>query len=428
VSARCVVVVGAGGREHALARRLAADPEPARIVVIPGNDGMEFERRAPAGDGVGALAAACAAESPALVVVGPEQPLAEGLVDRLVHAGVVTFGPRQAAARIEASKSFAKDVMHEAGVATAAAETFDSLERARAALPTFGPPWVLKADGLAAGKGVRITSDRREAETFLAECLEQGRFGDGSRRVLLERWLEGEERSVMAVCDGERAALLPAARDYKRALDGDAGPNTGGMGAYAPADDAGETQALRDTVMLPVLRTLARRGAPFRGVLYAGLMSTAAGWRVLEFNARFGDPETEAVLPLVGGSLFDLLDSAARGTLDRQQVAAQGGAAVTVAIVDERYPDPPSGEAILGGIDAAESVPGVRVLFAGIRRDGDTYRITGGRAAYVSAVAGSREEARARAYEGVSRLTGRGWRCRRDIAGTPRAVGAARAG
>jgi len=429
VSGRRVVVVGAGGREHALARRLAADPDPAQIVVIPGNDGMEFER-GEAGDGVDALAAACAGASPDLVVVGPEQPLADGLVDRLEQRGIVAFGPRQAAARIEASKSFAKDVMREAGVPTAEAETFERLAPAREALPRFGPPWVLKADGLAAGKGVRITSERAEADAFLAECLEQGRFGAVAPRVLIERWLEGEERSVMAVCDGERAALLPAARDYKRALDGDAGPNTGGMGAYAPAgaEDAGEARALRDAVVLPVLRTLARRGAPFRGVLYAGLMRTAAGWRVLEFNARFGDPETEVVLPLVEGSLYDLLQSAARGRLDRERLSAPAAAAVAVAIVDERYPDAPSGEAMLGGVAEAEAVPGVRVLFAAVRREGDHYRITGGRAAYVCAIAGSREEARARAYAGVSRLTGRGWRCRHDVAGTPRAVDAARAG
>jgi phosphoribosylamine--glycine ligase len=234
----------------------------------------------------------------------------------------------------------------------------------------------------------------------------------------------------MAICDGERAALLPAARDYKRARDGDSGPNTGGMGAYAPVggEDAGDTQALRDTVIVPVLRALGRRGAPFRGVLYAGLMRTAAGWRVLEFNARFGDPETEVVLPLVEGSLFDLLHSAARGRLAHERIPSRDAHAVTVAIVDERYPDAPSGDAMLGGSVEAEREPGVRVLFAGVRREGVQYRITGGRAAYVCALAGSREEARARAYAGVGRLTGRGWRCRHDVAGTPRAVDAARAG
>jgi phosphoribosylamine--glycine ligase len=279
---------------------------------------------------------------------------------------------------------------------------------------------VVKADGLAAGKGVRVTSDRAEAEGFLAACLEDARFGASGRRVVLESFLEGEEASVFAVCDGERFVLLPAARDYKRALDADLGPNTGGMGAYAPAPhvDAPVREAVAERVVVPVLREMRSRGTPYRGLLYCGLMVRGREARVVEFNVRFGDPETQAVLPTLEGSLGALLASAAAGRLEADAVAEAAGAAVTVALADAAYPDALSGTGRIEGLDALEDV---LVFHSGTVRDGEAWRVSGGRAAHVTATAPDVESARARAYHAIDRLGGSGWRCRRDIA-----LGAAR--
>jgi phosphoribosylamine--glycine ligase len=416
---RSVIVVGSGGREHALARRLAQDPEPVRVILLPGNDGAArtFEcRRVPERD-LDAVVVACMTEAPDLVVVGPEGPLAAGLVDRLEAAGVPAFGPTADAARLESSKWFAKQVLSEARVPTADAECFDATPAAVAALDRFGPPWVLKADGLAAGKGVCVTSDRGQATAFARECLEGGRFGDAGRRLLLERWLEGEEVSVMAVCDGEHAVLLPAARDFKRAHDGDAGSNTGGMGAYAPVaaiDPAAET-LVRDAIVLPVLQALARRGIRYRGVLYCGLMLTRNGPSVVEFNVRFGDPETQVVLPRVAGSLFELLQTAARGTLAMTRLTSHPGVTIAVALVDEGYPEAPRGAGEIHGTQRIEDVSGAWIVYAGVAAAANGWHITGGRAAYVCAEDRTLDAARERAYAAVARLGGSGWRIRHDI-------------
>lgn len=413
------LVVGSGGREHALAWRLARDPDRPEVLVAPGNDGMgrNFERLAIREDDAEGLARACRARGVSLVVIGPEGPLAAGLADGLAGLGVAVFGPSRAAARLEASKTFAKEIMAGAGVPTGRAEAFRDLGAARAALPRLGPPWVVKADGLAAGKGVLVTAAREEAEAFLAACLEGGRFGAGGSSVLLEEFLDGEEASLMAVCDGERFVLLPAARDYKRAREGDRGPNTGGMGAVAPApavDEATEAVVGR-TIMGPVLDAMARRGTPFRGLLYCGLMCGAGGPRVVEFNVRFGDPETQAVLPLLGGSLGRLLASAAAGSLDPTAVARGDGAALAVALVDEGYPEAVRGGGRLGGLEALEREPGVMVFHAGAAFEDGTWRVRGGRAAYVVARGATREAARERAYRAVDSVGGGGWRCRRDV-------------
>jgi phosphoribosylamine--glycine ligase len=424
VSGARIVVVGSGGREHALAERLAESPDRASVIVMPGNDGIaqRFEVGPVDERDVGAVAAACRAEQPDLVVVGPEAPLAAGLADRLIDLGVPVFGPYADAARLESSKAYAKEIMRAAGVATAEAESFTSADAAEAALDRFGPPWVVKADGLAAGKGVCVTSHRATAVAFLRDLVAGGRGGAG-RTVLLERYLDGEELSVMAVCDGERAVLLPAARDYKRALDGDEGPNTGGMGAVAPVFGYGpaESERVSDSIVRPVLAEMRRRGTPFRGVLYAGLMRTGDAFRVVEFNVRFGDPETQVVLPLIEGSLLDVLAAASRGALDETHAVARSGASVTVALVDERYPEAPSGHGMITGLEHLDGRGDVGVRCAGVRKEAGGFRIIGGRAAYVVASAGTVESAREAVYRAIGTLGGSGWRCRQDIgAGTAR--------
>lgn len=416
-----ILVVGSGGREHALAWRLAADLHAPTVWVAPGNDGMEpaFDRLAIREDDASGLLAAVRTLGIDLVVFGPEAPLAAGVSDALSAAGVRVFGASQAAARLESSKWFAKEIMFAAGVPTARAEVFDDLSPALAALDEFGPNWVVKADGLAAGKGVLVTADRTLAEAFVRDCLVVGRFGAGGSRLVLEEYLEGEEASVIAVCDGARSTLLPAARDHKRAYDGDRGANTGGMGAYAPTPVITPEleQEVTERIVQPVLQTLAARGTPYRGALYCGLMLTAAGPRVIEFNARFGDPETQCILPLVTGSFSRLLASAAEGALEPDTVGRTTRAAVTVAVVEDGYPDARSVGGEIFGLDALAAA-GFLVFHAGTRRAGDHYQMLGGRAAHVAAVADSIEAARVRVYDGVGTLSGQGWRVRQDIAAT----------
>ncbi len=412
-----ILVVGSGGREHALAWRLAQDPGAPEVVVAPGNDGIArtFRCLAVRDTDPAAVVELARREQVSLVVVGPEAPLAAGVSDALVAAGIPVSGASQAGARLEASKWFAKQVMLEAAVPTAHAESFERTADALGALSRFGPPWVVKADGLAAGKGVLVTSSHAEAAAFVRDCLQGGRFGDGGRRVVIEEHLTGEEASVLAVCDGERHVLLPAARDYKRASEHDQGPNTGGMGSFAPTPGvtAVVEQRVSEQVITPVLRAMAARGTPYRGTLYAGLMLTEAGPRVIEFNARFGDPETQSVLPLTGGSLGELLASAARGHLEPGAISRLPGAAVTVALVDSGYPDTVQGGGTIGGLDA---LAGVQVFHAGTRFEDGEWRVRGGRAAYLTAVADQLEEARDRVYRAAASLSGRGWRCRTDVA------------
>jgi phosphoribosylamine--glycine ligase len=419
VSVSRVLVIGSGGREHALAWRLARDPEVEEVLVAPGNDGLSRSfRRLPIEVSDGSqLIEPCRHERIDLVVVGPETPLAAGVADTLLAAGIATYGPSAHAARLESSKWFAKEVMREASVPTARATRHTVPAQARNALDSLGPPWVIKADGLAAGKGVVVTSSREEAEEFLSGCLERERFGASGRAVVVEEFLEGEERSVMAVCDGSESVILPTARDYKRSLDGDQGPNTGGMGAYAPAEGSGlRADEIGARLIRPVLETMARRRTPFRGTLYAGLMLTRDGPKVLEFNVRFGDPEGQVVLPLIEGSFARLLASAAAGRIDGSVVRSAPGAAVAVALVDRGYPDKLEQSGTLVGLDRAAGRHGVMVFHAGTRWDGGEWRVSGGRAAYVVATAPSRDTAREKVYAAIGDVGGKGWRCRHDIA------------
>ncbi len=419
-----VLVIGSGGRESALAWRLARDPECAEVTLARDPDGAtapEPRVRFRAPDALDELLDPARLD---LVVIGPEQPLADGLADRLRERGLAVFGPGRGAARLEASKWFAKDVMRAARVPTARAERVESADALDAALGAFAPPYVLKADGLAAGKGVLVTASRAEALDFGRTALEGGRFGASGRALVIEEFLAGEEASVMAVTDGERFVLLPPARDYKRAEDGDRGPNTGGMGAYAPAPlGAALEDTIGRTIVAPVLAELARRGTPFTGALYCGLMIDGPSVRVVEFNARFGDPETQAVLPLVEGAFARLLRSAATGALEPALVSRVAGACVAVAIADERYPEAPSGAGRIAGLEAL-AARGLVVFHAGTRFEDAGWRITGGRAAYVVARDDTLAAARSRVYEGIESLQGHGWRARRDIAAAAGALAA----
>ena len=406
-------MLGSGAREHALLTALSRDPAVHRLVCAPGNAGtavLAADRPVEVADGgqVVALAQELAAD---LVVVGPEVPLVAGVADALREAGIACFGPSAAAARIEGSKSFAKQVMAEAGVATAAAAVFDDPEACAAHLAAAAPPYVVKADGLAAGKGVHVGSDLAAATAFAREVLR----GPGATAIV-ESYLDGPEVSLFALTDGRTVVPLLPAQDFKRAQDGDAGPNTGGMGAYAPLPwlPPGLVQQVQREVLQPVVDELARRGTPFRGLLYAGLALTSSGPQVIEFNCRFGDPETQVVLALLETPLAGLLHACATGSLgDAPPLAWRAGAAVTVVVAAERYPGPP----VTGDVVEVGPLPaGVHVLHAGTRTEGDRVVSAGGRVLSVTAVADDLGAARDLAYEGVAAVRLRGGHWRTDIA------------
>ncbi len=428
---RRILVVGSGGREHALAARLAADADVDSVIMAPGNPGMmALGRCVDVGvEDIDGLVALARAESVDLVVVGPEGPLVAGLVDALDAAGIPAFGPSRDAAQLEGSKAFAKTVMDAAGVPTAGWVATSSRDEALAALDRFtapGTPWVVKADGLAAGKGVVVTADRKEAEAAIDAALVARRFGDAGATLVIEEFLDGPERSLFAVCDGEDAVLLAPAQDHKRARDGDEGPNTGGMGAFCPVEgfSLGEphVDGLRDTVILPILRELARRGAPFRGLLYAGLVDTAGGPRVLEYNARFGDPETQVVLPRLTSSLVDLLWASATGSptsgdgVASVPVTFGDDAAITVVLASAGYPETSRRGDVIEGTDVAEALEGVQVVHAGTALDAQGRLVTaGGRVLAVTGLGADLAEARTRAYGGIGHICFAGAQHRTDI-------------
>ena len=416
-----ILVVGSGGREHALAWRLSRDVPSPELFCAPGNAGTAaIARNLPfAATDIPAITAWCAENRPDLVVVGPEAPLCAGLADALSAAGVKVFGPCAAAARMEGSKTFAKEIMNAAGVPTARSAAFTSPAEARAALPSFGLPVVIKADGLAAGKGVIIAQTAREAEEAIDSMLVDNAFGKAGAEVLVEEFLEGEEASILALVDGERAVLLPSSQDHKRVGDGDTGPNTGGMGAYSPAPVVTPEMLprIRDTVILPVVRELAKRGIVYKGVLYAGLMIGPKGVNVLEFNARFGDPETEAVLMRVEGDFAAALEACADGTLSEDLVKVSPEPAATVIVASKGYPGPYEKGKAISGLEDAAAVPGAVVFHCGTARDAAGGTVTaGGRVLSVSARGADLRQAVDRAYAAAGKISFDGAFHRSDIA------------
>ncbi|GGV83188.1 MULTISPECIES: phosphoribosylamine--glycine ligase [Streptomyces] len=408
-----VLVIGSGAREHALCRSLSLDPAVTALHCAPGNAGIAeiaelHQVDILDGAAVSALATRLEAD---LVVVGPEAPLVAGVADVLREAGIPVFGPSKEAARIEGSKAFAKDVMAHAGVPTARSYVCTNAEEADSALAAFGAPYVVKDDGLAAGKGVVVTDDIEAAKAHAARC----------ERVVIEEYLDGPEVSLFAVTDGETVLPLQPAQDFKRAFDGDAGPNTGGMGAYSPlpwADPALVDEVVR-TVLQPTVDEMRRRGTPFVGLLYAGLAITSRGVRVIEFNARFGDPETQVVLARLQTPLAGVLMAAATGHLaDLEPLRWSDEAAVTVVVASHNYPGTPRTGDPITGLDevAAQDAPHAYVLHAGTRREGDSVLSAGGRVLSVTATGKDLAEARDRAYTAVGRIHLDGSHHRTDIA------------
>jgi phosphoribosylamine---glycine ligase len=407
-----VLVIGGGAREHALCLALSRDPGVTEVHVAPGNAGTTAVATAHAvdaasGESVVALAREVGAD---LVVVGPEAPLVAGVADAVRAAGIACFGPSGAAAQLEGSKAFAKDVMAAAGVPTAEARLCLTEDEAAAALDAFGAPYVVKDDGLAAGKGVVVTDDRAEALAHAVAC----------GRVVIEEYLDGPEVSLFAVTDGVDAVPLVPAQDFKRVGDGDAGPNTGGMGAYSPLPWApdGLVDEIMERVVEPTIAEMARRGTPFSGLLYAGLALTSKGLKVIEFNARFGDPETQVVLARLRTPLGELLGAAANGTLGAlAPLEWSDEAAVTVVVASANYPETPRTGDVIDGLDAANAVPSVDVLHAGTKLDASGAVVSaGGRVLSVTATGADLAAARTQAYAAVDLITLAGSHHRTDIA------------
>lgn len=405
-----VLVLGGGGREHALCVALARDPEVTEIVAAPGNPGIGRLARLLPAPTVDAMADVALSLQPDLVVVGPEAPLVVGIADRLRAEGLAVFGPSAAAAQLEGSKAFAKEVMAAAGVPTAGHRVCTTDAELADALASFGPPYVVKHDELAAGKGVVVTDD-------LEAALAHGR----GRRVVVEEFLDGPEVSLFCVSDGASVVPLVPAQDFKRLRDGDEGPNTGGMGAYAPLDwlPLGTVEDVVKRIAQPTIDEMAARGTPFSGLLYVGLAITSSGPKVVEFNARFGDPETQVVLPLLDSSLAELLLASAHGSLSGlAPLRWREQAAVIVVMASDGYPAAPRTGDVILGVDDADGVAGVSVLHAGTALD-DTGKLltAGGRVLGVAAVGADVAAARAAAYDATARIHFEGAHYRRDIAG-----------
>jgi phosphoribosylamine---glycine ligase len=415
-----ILIVGGGGREHALAWRLRQSPRVTDIVVAPGNPGIAALARCEnvAADNIDGLVALAKLERPHLVIVGPEAPLVAGLADKLRAIDIPVFGPSARAAILEGSKGFSKDFMAKYGIPTAAYGRFTDPAKAKAFLDTFQPPYVLKADGLAAGKGVVIAQTRTEAETEIDAML-SGKFGTASASLVIEEFMTGEEASFFALCDGETTVPLAGAQDHKRVGDGDTGPNTGGMGAYSPAPilDPGMQQRVMDEIVAPTVRGMAAEGRPYRGVLFVGLMIERGRPRVVEYNCRFGDPECQVIMVrLKDDPLPQLLACATGGLAGCARLERFADPAVTVVMAGAGYPGEPKKGGVIHGLEEAGEIPGVTVFHAGTAKKGEDIVANGGRVLNVTATAPTLKEAVARAYEAVDRIDWRDGFCRRDIA------------
>ena len=415
-----ILVIGSGGREHALAWKLRQSPRADRIFCAPGNAGTsEIAENVtiPAND-LPALLKFARENRVDLTVVGPDDPLAAGIVDLFAAEKLRAFGPDKLAARIESSKIFAKELMRAQKIPTAEAATFSDANEALDYCGRAKFPVVIKADGLALGKGVIIATDAATAKSTIDEMMNQRRFGAAGRRVVIEEFLQGTECSLHALVNGKKYLLLESARDHKRALDGDQGPNTGGMGAFSPADNwNSKLQSLFETdIMQPLLCGLVQQGVPFRGLLYPGLMITSEGPRVLEFNCRFGDPETQALLPRMKSDLLPLLETTIDGTLDQCAIEWDPRPAVTVVLASAGYPGKYETGKPISGLDDAAKLGDVQIFHAGTIRDGRAVNTAGGRVLAITALGSTMEAARARAYEAVSRIHFEGCHYRRDIA------------
>ncbi len=416
-----VLVVGSGGREHALARAIDRSPLVTAIFCAPGNPGIAAHAilvPIPATD-VAALTSFAAANDIDLVVPGPEAPLVAGLADALAACGIRCFGPSAAAARLEGSKQFTKEVADAAGIPTARWEAFTDSHHALDFVQRRGAPIVVKADGLAAGKGVVVARTVAEAEAAVIACLRDGSFGVAGATVVIEECLTGQEVSVFALCDGRDAIFLGAARDHKRVGDGDTGPNTGGMGAVAPPPGfTHETQALvMDGIIRPTLAEMARRGTPFTGILFAGLMLTEHGPKLIEYNVRFGDPEAETLLPLLESDIVPAMIAACAGDVAAVSLAWRAEASVSVVLAAAGYPGTYQRGSVIRGLGHAAAGAEVSVFHAGTRAEAEDVVADGGRVLVVNATAPSLDQARARAYAAVDAIDWPEGFCRRDIGG-----------
>lgn len=416
-----ILVIGSGGREHALAWKLRHSPLVGEVLLAPGNGGSiadGLENVPLAVDDIDGIVKLAKGRGVDLVVPGPELPLTLGVADRLKECGIACFGPDAFCARLEGSKSFAKEVMKRAGVPTAASRVFGSAGMARDYV-TSQPdgPMVVKADGLAQGKGVIVAADRKEALDAIADIMDNASFGNAGSKVLIEEFLRGEEVSLLCLCDGTNIMPLPSAQDHKAALDGDLGPNTGGMGAYSPApllpDD--ELDSMAELVVRPIVDEMRRLGHPYTGVLYAGLMLTTDGPRVLEYNVRFGDPECQPLLMRLEGDLATLLLSCARGRMDRASVTFSEKPALGVVLAADGYPGPYERNLPVSGMNRAEAEGQVKVFHSGTRAENGDILSSGGRVLCVTALGEDLQSARDTAYAALSRISMPGSRFRSDI-------------
>jgi phosphoribosylamine--glycine ligase len=413
-----VLLLGSGGREHALAWKLSASPLVDRLYCAPGNAGIACECEMIALDIAdhAAVIAFCRAQKVDLVVVGPEGPLCAGVVDDLAAAGIKAFGPTRAAARLEGSKGFTKDLCKANAIPTAAYQRFSAADAAKRYVRAQRAPIVVKADGLAAGKGVVIAGTVAEAEAAI-DMMFGGALGSAGAEVVVEEFLEGEEASFFALCDGETAIALASAQDHKRAFDGDQGPNTGGMGAYSPAPVMTPEASRRamDEIVLPTVRAMKALGAPYRGVLYAGLMLTAQGPKLIEYNVRFGDPECQVLMLRLMSDLMPALLASCDGMLKNFDLRWYPDAALTVVMAAKGYPGSTAKGSPIEGLEEAGEVEGVEIFHAGTKAEGGRVLATGGRVLNVCALGKSVAEAQARAYRAVDRIRWPDGFCRRDI-------------